>query len=227
MSAAGLPEGASGWLHDFGRLVIGRYCFRPAFRIRVHGRHRVPRTGPVLVIANHSSMVEPGVIFGMLPRRSVFLVKEEMFTGFIGRFLRRIGQVPVRRGEPDRAPLLTTAKVLRDGGVVGVFPEGHRGAGDVTNAERGAAWLVRSCGDNGVVVLPVATRGTLRPAGERRRFRPRVDVLVGEPFTVEVGKGRAGLEEGTERLRSELAALVSTLDETRAALPRTKQKAKL
>lgn len=226
MKSLGLPEGASGRLHDVGRL-IGRYCFRPAFRVRVHGVERVPRTGAVLLIANHSSMLEPPVIFGMLPRRSVFLVKEELFTGAAGWFLRRIGQVPVRRGEPDRAPLLTTAKLLREGGLVGVFPEGHRGAGDVTNAERGAAWLARSCGADGVVVLPVATRGTRRPADGRRRFRPRVDVLVGEPFTIEVGKGRTGLEQATERLRGELAALVGALDDMRAAQPRTKQKAKL
>ncbi|HKS45484.1 MAG TPA: lysophospholipid acyltransferase family protein [Amycolatopsis sp.] len=213
MSSAGLPEGAVGWLHDLGR-TIGRYCFRPAFRIRVQGLERVPRTGPVLLIANHSSMLEPPVIYGMLPRRSVFLVKEEMFAGAVGWFFRRIGQVPVRRGEPDRAPLLATAKVLREGGLVGVFPEGRRGAGDVASAERGAAWLVRA---SGAVVLPVATRGTRPPESGKRRFRPRVDVLVGEPFTVEVGKGRTGLEEATERLRAELAALVRSLDEMRKA----------
>jgi 1-acyl-sn-glycerol-3-phosphate acyltransferase len=222
VSSAGLPDGAVGWLHDAGR-AVGRYCFRPAFRIHVHGLGRVPRTGPVLLIANHSSMLEPPLIFGMLPRRSVFLVKEEMFTGAVGRFLRRIGQVPVRRGEPDRAPLLTTARLLREGGLVGVFPEGTRGAGDVATAERGAAWLVRA---SGAVVLPVATRGTRPPENHRRRFRPRVDVLFGEPFTVEVGKGRTGLAEATERLRGELAALVRTLDDLRARLPETTQKAK-
>lgn len=216
MSSAGLPDGSVGWLHDLGR-GIGRYCFRPAFRVHIQGLDRVPRTGPVLLISNHSSMLEPPVIFGMLPRRSVFLVKEEMFTGAVGWFLRRIGQVPVRRGEPDRAPLLTTAKLLREGGLVGVFPEGTRGAGDVASAERGAAWLVRA---SGAVVLPVATRGTRPPANRRRRLRPRVDVLVGEPFAVEVGKGRAGLEEATERLRGELAGLVRALDEKRASRER-------
>ncbi|HET6503302.1 MAG TPA: lysophospholipid acyltransferase family protein [Amycolatopsis sp.] len=212
MSSAGLPDGAVGWLHDLSR-VVGRYCFRPAFRIRIRGLDRVPRTGPVLVVANHSSMLEPPVIFGMLPRRSTFLVKEEMFTGAVGWFFRRIGQVPVRRGEPDRAPLLAVVGVLCAGGLAGVFPEGTRGAGDVTAAERGAAWLVRA---SGAVVLPVATRGTRRPANRKRRFRPRVDVVVGEPFTLEVGKGRAGLEEATERLRDRLATLVGTLDQQRA-----------
>lgn len=210
MSAKGLPEGGIGVLHDVGR-AIGRVCFRPVFRLRVHGRDRVPRTGPVLLIANHSSLLEAPIIFGMLPRRSVFLTKEELFTGAVGWFLRRIGQVPVRRGEPDRTPLLTCAKLLAEGGLVGVFPEGTRGAGDVASAERGAAWLVRA---SGAKVLPIATRGTLPE--DRRGFRSRVDVLIGEPFTLEVGKGRAGLESATERLRGELAALVRSLDELRA-----------
>lgn len=218
MTTAGLPEGAYGWLHDLGR-AIGKVLFKPAYRIHVQGRERVPRTGPVLLIANHSSLVEPQMIYGMLPRRSVFLVKEEMFTGAMGWFLRRIGQVPVRRGEPDRAPLLTTAKILADGGLVGVFPEGTRGAGDVAKAEAGAAWLLRR---TDAVVVPVAVRGTRRPDDGKRRFRPRVDVLFGEPFRIEIGKGRTGLELATEELRGTLAALVRELDEQRARTEKAK-----
>jgi 1-acyl-sn-glycerol-3-phosphate acyltransferase len=222
---SGLPEGAIGWIHEIGRL-IGRYTLRPAFKVRVHGIERVPRTGPLVVIANHSTMIEPQLIFGMLPRRSAFLVKEELFVGVFGRFLLQLGQIPVKRGEVDRRPLLTAVDVLKSGGVVGIFPEGTRGTGDVGNAERGAAWLVRSAG---ATVVPVATRGTLRPADGKRRFRPRVDVLVGEPLTPEIGRGRTGLEEGTELLRSELAALVKALDEWRAeygmAAPQRNEKA--
>lgn len=218
MSPAGLPEGASGPLHDFAR-GIGKVLFRPGFRVRIQGLERVPRTGPVVLVANHSSMVEPQLIFGMLPRRSVFLVKEEMFSGALGWFLRRIGQVPVRRGEPDRAPLLTTAKILREGGLVAVFPEGTRGDGDVATAERGAAWLLRG---TDAQVVPVAVRGTKRPADRRRRFRPRVDVLVGAPFRIEVGKGRTGLADATENLRGALAALVRELDAQRAQTEKAK-----
>ncbi|SEP53195.1 lysophospholipid acyltransferase family protein [Amycolatopsis saalfeldensis] len=212
MTGSALPEGAIGLLHDAGR-VFARYHLRSAFRIRVHGRERMPATGPVVVVANHSSMIEPQLIFGMLPRRSAFLVKDEMFKGAAGRFLRAIGQIPVKRGEIDRKPLMTAVGVLKAGGVVGIFPEGTRGSGDVAAAERGAAWLVRS---GGAAVLPVATRGTLKPADGKRRWRPRVDILVGEPFTPKVGPGRTGLDQGTEELRGELAALVLTLDDWRA-----------
>jgi 1-acyl-sn-glycerol-3-phosphate acyltransferase len=209
-----LPDGSAPWLHDLGRMTARHVVGRLAFRVRVHGAERVPRTGPVVLIANHSTFAEPQLIFGMLPRRSVFLVKEELFAGAVGRLFRWIGQVPVRRGTPDRAPLLSAISVLSDGGLVGVFPEGTRGAGDVASAERGAAWLVRA---SGATLLPVATRGTLRPEGRGRRFRPRVDILVGEPFAVDVGRGRAGLELATDRLRDELAGLVRALDEWREA----------
>jgi 1-acyl-sn-glycerol-3-phosphate acyltransferase len=208
-----LPEGARPRLHDFGRW-IGRWLYRPAFRIRTAGLSRVPASGPVVLVANHSTLIEPQVIFGVLPRRSVFLVKSELASGAVGWGLRRIGQLPIHRGEPDRAALRAAVAVLRGGGMLGVFPEGTRGSGDVDRAEQGAAWLVRV---TGAVVLPVATRGTLRPPGSGRRFRPKLDVLVGAPFPLTVPRGRSGLGEATEEIRRRLADLVHELDEQRTA----------
>ncbi|WP_367130413.1 lysophospholipid acyltransferase family protein [Saccharothrix sp. HUAS TT1] len=206
-----LPEGSTPWLHDVGRW-ISRVPFRVPFRVRVHGASRMPSTGPVVVVANHSSMADGPILFGRLSRRVVFLIKQEMFKGVAGTLLRRIGQLAVRRGEPDRGPLLAAQQVLRAGGVVGVFPEGTRGAGDVAEAQKGAAWLARS---TGALVVPVACRGTLRPAGTRRRFRPVVDVLVGEPFELSDDKGRQALVKATEQVRDRLATLVAELDSQR------------
>jgi 1-acyl-sn-glycerol-3-phosphate acyltransferase len=135
-----------------------------------------------------------------------------MFHGLFGWVLPRIGQVAVRRGTADRRPLMQALGVLRGGGLVAVFPEGTRTGGDVEAAQHGAAWLARA---GGAVVLPVVCRGTRRPDGSRRRFRPRVDVLVGEPSTLTVGGGRAGLSAATEAIRSALAGLVADLDEVR------------
>jgi 1-acyl-sn-glycerol-3-phosphate acyltransferase len=206
-----LPEAAWPWLHDAGRTVAVAVGLA-AFRLHVHGRERIPARGPVVLVANHSAMIDGPLLFGLLRRRSVYLVKHEMFHGPLGWFLSRIGQLRLRRGEPDRAPLLAAVRVLRGGGVVGVFPEGTRGAGDVASAQHGAVWLARS---SGAVLLPVACRGTRRPAGSRRRFRPRVDVLVGEPLATPAGKGRATLVEATDQMRSALSALVDELDSRR------------
>lgn len=212
-NTARLPDGAKFAVHEFARW-IGRWLYRPAFRIVIHGRERVPLSGPVVLVANHSSLIEPQVIFGLLPRQSVFLVKAELASGMLGAPLRWLGQLTVTRGTAERGPLLAAARYLRSGGLIGVFPEGTRGSGDVEQAEQGAAWLVRA---TGAVVLPVATRGTLRPPGTRRRFRPKLDVLIGAPFVLSVQRGRTGLTAATEEIRGQLADLVRELDELRSA----------
>lgn len=206
-----VPEGTWLWLQGFTRW-IGTWCFYVGYRLRFWHQERIPATGPVVVVANHSAMVDGPLLYGLLGRPSVFLIKEEMFHGPLGWILPRIGQLPVRRGEADRAPLLTAVRLLRHEGVVVVFPEGTRGDGDVRDAQQGAAWLART---GGATMLPVAIRGTRRPAGSRRRFRPQVDVLVGKPFAVPPGKGRAALVTATHEVRNRLAALVTELDAIR------------
>ncbi|MEU5693335.1 lysophospholipid acyltransferase family protein [Actinosynnema sp. NPDC020468] len=209
---AQLPDGNVPWLHDVGRW-ISRVPLRSCYRYRVHHADRVPLEGPVVIVANHSSMVDGPLLLGTFRRRVAFWIKQEMFKGLAGKGLRAMGQIPVRRGEPDRTPLITGQQVLRAGGVVGVFPEGTRGAGDVSQAQQGAAWLARS---TGALVVPVACRGTRRPEGSGRRFRPVVDVLVGEPFALPPDKGRQALVDATERVRDRLATLVAELDSQRS-----------
>ncbi len=212
-AAADLPPGSWPWLHDLA-LWVARWLFVPLYRLRVHHRERAPAHGPVVLVANHSALVDGPILFGLFRRRAVFLVKQEMFRGVVGLGLTRTGQLAVRRGKPDRAPLTAAVAVLRAGGLVAVFPEGTRGSGEVAAARHGAAWLART---SGAVVLPVVCRGTQRPAGACPRFRPRVDVLVGEPLGIPAGGGRAGLTTATETLRAELAGMVRELDEVRSS----------
>ena len=195
---------------------LGRQLVLPAgvCRVRVHHGERIPATGPVVLVANHSAFVDGPLLFGLVGRRAVFLVKQEMFRGPLAWLLPP--DRPARRAPRRAGPGVRCARrsaVLRGGGLVGVFPEGTRGAGDVAAAQHGAAWLARAAG---AVVLPVVVPGHPAPGGARRRFRPRVDVLVGEPFTVAPGGGRAGLAAATETVRAALAGLVAELDEVRS-----------
>lgn len=207
-----LPPGSWPRLHDLARWV-GTWLFLPLYRLHVHHGERIPATGPVVLVANHSAFVDGPLLFGLLGRRSVFLVKQEMFVGPVGLVLPRIGQLAVRRGEPDRRPVTAAVAVLRAGGLIGVFPEGTRGSGEVAAAQHGAAWLART---TGAVVLPVVCRGTRRPDGVGRRWRPRVDVLVGMPLAIPAGGGRAGLTAATETVRAVLAGMVRELDDVRS-----------
>ena len=100
-----------------------------------------------------------------------FLVKAEAVKGPLGWLLINVGQYALVRGVPDREPLLKALAQLKAGGAIGIFPEGTRGAGNVETVFAGAGWLAARAG---AAVVPVAIRGTDRPAGrKRRRFRPR------------------------------------------------------
>lgn len=208
-----LPPGASPRLHDLARRV-GTGWVRPVLRMSVHHADRIPAAGPVVLVANHSAMVDGPLLFGLLGRRAVFLVKHEAFRGPLAAALLQIGQLAVRRGGADPVSLRAAVAVLRGGGLVGVFPEGTRGSGDVAAAHHGAAWLARTAG---APVLPVVLRGTRRPPGSRPRIRPRVDVLVGAPLAVTAGGGRSGLTDATETVRATLAGLVVELDHLRSS----------
>lgn len=194
---------------DRGRR-IGIVVNTTLYRVRVRHADRIPDHGPVVVVANHQHLLDGAVLFGCLPRRVSFLVKAEAVKGALGWLLTAVGQYAIVRGTPDREPLLQALAQLKAGGVIGIFPEGTRGAGNVDTVFAGAGWLAARAG---APVVPIAIRGTVRPTGSRRRrFRPVVTVLVGEPFTVPAGGGRKPVAEATEAIRVNLAALVSELD---------------
>ncbi len=179
------------------------------YRQRVEGIDRVPGDGPLVVVANHSNFFDGPALFGVLPRRVSFLIKAEAVTGPMGWLLRNVGQYAIRRDVPDRKPLLEALAQLKAGGAIGIFPEGTRGAGNVQNISGGAGWLaVRA----GAAVLPVAVRGTARPEGRRRRFRPLVRILIGAPFAVPAGSGRTVVDATTDLIRERLSELVLELD---------------
>lgn len=180
------------------------------YRVRLRHTDRIPPTGPLVIVANHQHLLDGAVLFGCLPRRVSFLVKAEAVKGALGWLLTAVGQYAIVRGTPDREPLLQALAQLKAGGAIGIFPEGSRGAGNVETVFAGAGWLAARAA---APVVPVAIRGTVRPDGRRRRrFRPAVTVLVGEPFTVPAGGGRRPVAEATESIRVTLAALVSELD---------------
>jgi 1-acyl-sn-glycerol-3-phosphate acyltransferase len=191
------------------RLAIG--IMRGLWRPRVLGAWRVPPSGPVILAGNHTHYVDGPMLLGTAPRPVHFLVKKEAFAGPLDPFLRSIGQLPVDRAAADRNAVLSGLDVLRGGGVLGIFPEGTRSAGDFAQLRAGLAYFaVRS----GAPVVPVAVLGSARPSRLIPALPPllgRVDVVFGEPFhpVPESAAGRVSrtaLDEATERLRERLTA---------------------
>lgn len=172
--------------------------------------NRIPRSGPVIVVSNHSAFLDGPVVFCLAPRTLHFLVKRSYFTSAWGALLRAMGQIPIDQHSADRQSLMAARAALRRGGAVGIFPEGTRGSGSVQEAQQGAAWLALQ---TGALIVPAATLGTRVASGKEGWPKPRgtLRVVFGESFAVhppEGAKGRERLAAATEQLRSRLAAHV-------------------
>ncbi|GAA3490305.1 lysophospholipid acyltransferase family protein [Streptomyces cremeus] len=177
---------------------------------RVLGAWRVPASGPVILAVNHAHNIDGPMLMGTAPRPVHFLIKKEAFVGPLDPFLRGIGQLKVDRSGADRTAVTDALGVLRDGGVLGIFPEGSRGEGDFAALRAGLAYFaVRS----GAPIVPVAVLGGAERQGRLIRalppLRSRVDVVFGDAFEAGDGSGRRtrkALDEATVRIQERLTA---------------------
>jgi 1-acyl-sn-glycerol-3-phosphate acyltransferase len=129
------------------------------FRLqRVRAEH-IPRSGPLLLAANHRSFLDPFVI-GALTRRPVYYVaKRELFSKrWQAWLLGALGAFPIDRGAGDAEAMATARAILRRGDCVVIFPEGTRvRTGPLGPPRRGVGRLAL---ETGAPVVPIAVLGT-------------------------------------------------------------------
>ena len=198
-------------LHESIPLAVIRRAaarlLRLIFRIRVTGLEHLPASGPVLLAGNHTGFLDGPVVFILLPRPSAFLVKSELYDSPFRPVLQFARQIPVHRGTPDRTALRRALEILRAGGVLGVFPEGTRGAGRLESVQHGIGYLALRAGCPVVPVVCVGTAEAL-PKGHRLpRWRAPVTVAFGPAFTVAVDgepRARSTIADAAEQIRLHL-----------------------
>jgi 1-acyl-sn-glycerol-3-phosphate acyltransferase len=192
-------------------LRVGRFLAHVVWSTEVTGAQNVPATGPVILAANHTSVVDGPVVVGVVPRGVHMMVKEAAFAGPVGRVLHAAGHIPVDQvgGRPALASALA---VLRRGDVVGIFPEGNRGRGDAAVAFGGVAWLAVNAPAPVVPVAVLGTRRTGEGVGHIPGPRRRIAVEFGQPLHLERQSGMAGrqaIAHANEAIRTALSSLVA------------------
>lgn len=166
--------------------------YRAFLAVRFVGLENIPRTGAGLLASNHISVLDPiGVALGAtaVGRTVRFLGASEVFERpVVGWGLRRIHQIPIRRGARDMAALEEVAAVIRTGALAGIFPEGH--LGDATKLQPGRGGAARIALASGAPLIPAAIWGTQRRWPKSGLLlspplRPKVAIVFGPPIPSE------------------------------------------
>lgn len=167
------PRGWRGWVYlrmvEFSLAMVRIFMF-----LKVTDPHKIPRKGPLILIANHPSYFDPPTLVGLLiyfaGRDLSFMAWDKLFTVPVVRFFTTVYKAyPVNRENPGRGPYVTLLNILENGGAAGIFPEGSRSherlMGEWKPGALRAAFATRA------TILPV-TMATMGEVWPRNRWRP-------------------------------------------------------
>jgi 1-acyl-sn-glycerol-3-phosphate acyltransferase len=182
------------------------------FRLRVEGARHVPDAGPCIIAANHTSYVDPIVLWMACPRHVRFIVdREQYYRPLVHWVAVNTGAIPVENDPRDLGSLRRALQVLKQGSVLGIFPEGGRSRdGSLQPGKPGAALLALRAG---VPLVPAGIVGAFAAYSRHHRFpRPRpILVRFGEPVDLPAAwRGHAAknhLKEATALLLDRIQAL--------------------
>jgi 1-acyl-sn-glycerol-3-phosphate acyltransferase len=175
------------------------------------GLENIPPTGPIILVSNHISFLDPVLVVGLLPRPVVAMSKvENMEHRVMGVLARIFDAFPVRRGEADRQALETSLHVLEAGLPLWLSPEGTRSeSGQLQRGMNGLAFIATR---SGAPLVPLAFTGTDRFKHNVRQLkRTPVKLVVGKPFYIGQEHSRArgkALGAITDHAMQQIAALL-------------------
>lgn len=187
---------------------LAYWVMRVLFRLEGRGQEHVPLHGAALIVANHSSLLDPPIVGAVAPRPLSYMAKAELFRiPLFGRLIWALNARPVRREGADAAALRTALRLLREDRALLVFPEGTRGEeGRLRTPKPGAGMLAVA---SGAAVVPAFVQGSAR-AWPKGRMLPRpgkVVVTFGPPLRFERRDDRDAKSQYESASRAMMAAI--------------------
>jgi len=175
--------------------LVRMFCY-VVFRVGKIGKENVPKTGAYIMCANHTSNWDPPIIVACTNRKMHIMAKAELFKNkFICWFAEKCWVFPVKRGGKDIESMKHSLKVLKDGEMLMLFPEGTRnGMSKNGKAQNGAAFMALR---TGVPVIPVGIIGDMKP------FH-KVTLNYGKPLDFSAYKSNKPEKEVLEKVSQEI-----------------------
>ncbi len=180
------------------------------FRYRIEGLHNLPKNGGCILACNHTYGLDFCLVGAAGPRQVHFMAKAELFRAnpLLARYLYGLGAFPVERNKSDFGALRTAVQKVKDGNVLGMFPEGTRSkTGQLQKAKTGTARIAISAG---VPVVPAAVIGSQEIFKHYWKLKPRpyITIRYGEPL---IWSGSAKGEEASRQFTDQIMSAIADL----------------
>ena len=180
--------------------LIAGPILKTVFRPWVVGEENIPRNGAVILASNHLSFIDSIFLPLVIERRISFLAKSDYFVGrtlggwAVKHFLLGTGMIPIDRsgGKASEASLNTGLRVLAQGNVLGIYPEGTRSPDG--KLYRGRTGVARMILEGHAPVVPVVMIDTekVMPIGSKIPKVRRIGIIIGEPLDFSRFEGLEG-----------------------------------
>jgi len=177
--------------------IIYSFLLKILFRPKIYGKENIPEQGGLIFAGNHKHALDPIVVMSSTNRMVHYMAKEELFKGLHGILYEKIGLIKIHRNKSNPLAVLQAENILKDGGTIGVFPEGTR---NKTNKE-----LLKF--RHGTVVIAKKTNTKIVPfavKGKYKLFRKGLELEFGKPIDI----SNMELEDANEYLRNEVLNLL-------------------
>jgi len=178
-----------------------RLIYAVLFRFEATGLENIPSTGPVVLCANHISLLDPPTVGTKVSRKVHYMAKAELFNiPLFGPFIHALGAFPVKRGGVSKEAIRSAIALLQEGGVMGIFPEGTRNSSEGMGKKGAAMIAIRS----NATVIPVAIIGNYRPF---RKMKIRYGKPIDLTAIIQDSSGDV-LEKVTETIMTNIREMV-------------------
>ena len=177
--------------------------YKIVFRVKINGH--VPEEGAYILCCNHINYLDSAAIVLFNKRKVNFVAKEDLFTHGILMWLGHLfDAIPIKRDMQDMEAIKRCLKVLKNGELLGIFPEGTRkGMEKNMKAKNGAAFMAIKAN---VKIIPVGIHGNFKPFG-------KVYVNYGEPMDLSDYKNKKDkLDEEKEKVMEQIVMLTKKED---------------
>lgn len=182
------------------------YC-KIVYRVKIIGKENVPKEGALLFCGNHRTYLDPPLITVTAGRKMSFMAKEELKSNPVMCFLCfTFDGIWVKRDNKDIASLKAAMKILKNGGCIGIFPEGTRNGMEKNDGKlkNGAAYMALKTGSK---IVPIGIQGEAKPFTKNR-------IIYGQPMDFSKyasGKVDKEIEDKvSEELKQEIIRLTNT-----------------